>query len=387
LRLGTGLTSTISALAFFAVAACSDDPASPTTASALISVSTVGEDVDRNGYELVVSDGRTVAIPVPDTTIRIELARGPKSLRINGIARNCRAPTNPVQVSITGSESRISITVTCETRQIAYTDDRDGDYEIYVSGLNGHPATQLTNNTAFDGIPSWSPDGERIAFASERDGASEIYVMNADGSAVQRLTHDTIRDVTPRWSPDGTRILFQSYRAGASQLFVMRGDGSDVRQITFAPDTAGRAAWSADGSLIGYSVWRGPNVGNYIYTVRPDGTEKRQITFARPLDAYPRQDLDPAWSPDGKRIAFTNNANIYPELSVMNADGTDFVQLSHDGANGFVIGPVWSLDGKRIAYMRHYAGINSIWLWDVAANTAKPFVSGPKSVSGVSWRP
>jgi TolB protein len=167
----------------------------------------------------------------------------------------------------------------------------------------------------------------------------------------------------------------------------MGGDGSDVRQITFAPDTAGRAAWSADGSLIGYSVWRGPNVGNYIYTVRPDGTEKRQITFARPLDAYPRQDLDPAWSPDGKRIAFTNNANVYPELSVMNPDGTDFVQLSHDGANGFVIGPVWSLDGKRIAYTRHYAGVNSIWLWDLATNTAKPFVSGPKSVFGVSWRP
>src|SRR5581483_3533018 len=61
-------------------------------------------------------------------------------------------------------------------------DNPTGDYEILVMNPDGTGIKQVTNNTAFDGDPAWSPDGKQIAFTSKRDGNLEIYTMNADGS-------------------------------------------------------------------------------------------------------------------------------------------------------------------------------------------------------------
>ena len=67
--------------------------------------------------------------------------------------------------------------------RIAFTSDRNGDYEIFVMNADGTDVRQLTNNYGTnDWCPSWSPDGGRIAFGSGRDGGSKIFVMNADGT-------------------------------------------------------------------------------------------------------------------------------------------------------------------------------------------------------------
>ena len=76
------------------------------------------------------------------------------------------------------------------------------------------------------------PGGSRIAFNSSRDGDFEIFVMDADGSNVRQLTNNSFFDAIPSWSPDGTNIVFQSDRDGDSEVFVMDADGSNVRQLT-----------------------------------------------------------------------------------------------------------------------------------------------------------
>ena len=98
--------------------------------------------------------------------------------------------------------------------KIAFRSDRDGNGEIYVMNADGTNQTRLTNNSAEDIWPSWSPDGTKIAFMSDRDGNGEIYVMNADGTNQTRLTNNSATEYCPSWSPDGTKIVFMSNRDG-----------------------------------------------------------------------------------------------------------------------------------------------------------------------------
>lgn len=80
--------------------------------------------------------------------------------------------------------------------------------EVFVANADGSDARNLTNHPAFDGWPSWSPDGTRIAFASNRNAAYQIWVMNADGSAPRLVANTEGRATSPQWSRDGRKIYF-----------------------------------------------------------------------------------------------------------------------------------------------------------------------------------
>ena len=108
--------------------------------------------------------------------------------------------------------------------QIAFSSDRDGNFEIYVMDTDGKNQRRLTNSLRDDRSPSWSPDGQRIAFTSSgknRSGVGghppivvgelpHIYVMDADGKNQQRLTNNPFAEWEPSWAPDGQRIVFTS---------------------------------------------------------------------------------------------------------------------------------------------------------------------------------
>src|SRR5205085_7851288 len=93
--------------------------------------------------------------------------------------------------------------------KIAFTSNRDGNFEIYAMNSDGTGQTRLTTNQSIDSDPAFSPDGNRIAFRRLRDGSAEIYLMNSDGSNQTRLTNSPGNDnIRPAWSPDGTKIAF-----------------------------------------------------------------------------------------------------------------------------------------------------------------------------------
>lgn len=80
--------------------------------------------------------------------------------------------------------------------------------EVFIANSDGSGARNLTNHQAFDGWPSWSPDGKRIAFASNRNSSYQIFTMDPDGSDVRLLANTDGRATAPKWSIDGKRIYF-----------------------------------------------------------------------------------------------------------------------------------------------------------------------------------
>src|SRR2546428_12447631 len=106
-----------------------------------------------------------------------------------------------------------SAAITVVPPALAFTTNRDGNDEIYVTDASGTDVLNLTNNPAHDDWPSWSPDGSKIAFHSDRDGNWEIYVMNADGTGAVNVTNNPAwDDVAPRWSPGGTKAALTPRR-------------------------------------------------------------------------------------------------------------------------------------------------------------------------------
>lgn len=231
-----------------------------------------------------------------------------------------------------------------------YTMNPDGSDEVDLTkGEFGSESNELN--------PAWSPDGKRIAFASDREGRDDsIYVMNADGTGLRKLTGGIANTESPRWSPDGKKI---AYTAADEEehyaLSAMNSDGSNVTTIRKGPSPGfiGMADWSPDGSRIVFMVdesYTGGEIDTYV--MNADGRCVEQLTDVSGDDSGAR------WSPDGERILFGSNRNgggIY----LMNPDGTDQMRIlkTPPGESGLdTFRPAWSPDGKKIAWTGKYEG-------------------------------
>jgi TolB protein len=101
-------------------------------------------------------------------------------------------------------------------KTLAFTGQRDGDFDIYTIPVTGGQETRLTTAKGLDDGPEYSPDGEYIYFSSERTGSMQIWRMKADGSAQEQVLSDETNDWFPHISPDGKWMVFLSYEKGVS---------------------------------------------------------------------------------------------------------------------------------------------------------------------------
>ena len=279
--------------------------------------------------------------------------------------------------------------------RIAFSSDRDRNYEIYLMDDDGKNQQNLTNHPDRDSVPSWSPDGKRIAFTSERDGSDEIYVMDADGGNQQNLTNHPGRDYSPSWSPDGKRIAFVSDRDRfldihgfpTSEIYVMDADGENPQNLTNNRHDDRSPSWSPDGKRIVFLSYRdGHFIGDFelitseIYVMDVDGGNQQRLTENR------KNDESPSWSPDGTRIVFSADRKgdfVNSEIYVMDADGGNLQRLTEnrddDGA------PSWSPNGERIAFVSHRDGNPEIYVMDADGGNLQNLTNNPHSDYGPAW--
>ena len=230
---------------------------------------------------------------------------------------------------------------------LLFSSDRDGNSEIYLLESGQTEWRNLTNDPAQDNWPEWSPDGTRIAFQSMRSGNLDIWLMNADGSDLVQLTDDPAHDYLPTWAPDGERIVFASWRAGPDDStsvvhhYTMNADGSDQTRIPGdPPGTSTPAMLSPDGETILLSRKLSTD-GADVCLVGPDGRLLRRLTDD------PAHDGAPAFSPDGRRVAYYADRGMQSSLWVIDVDGSGARVLREEGRNWY---PRWSPDGEWIVY-------------------------------------
>jgi Tol biopolymer transport system component len=268
-------------------------------------------------------------------------------------------------------------------------------YELVASDAKGQVVRVLAGGSERDRLrpalferAAWSPDGSRLAFTAElgrlASFARDIYVIRADGSGLRRLTSGG-RSFHPLWAPDGQRIFFARRRKGRSDaltesdarrlasasIWSTRPDGSDERQMTrlvtgrsdlpesFSPDGATLAVTRADFVEIDQEG-RAANTAE-VWVMRPDGSNARRLAD---------RSADPAFSPDGGRIAFASDRAGNGELSygdrvfyanelyVMDADGSNQRRLTRTKHLN-ELQPSWLPSGARIAYQRGKAFDNA----------------------------
>ncbi len=240
--------------------------------------------------------------------------------------------------------------------------------------------------------PQISPDGRRVAFvvttlSEEKDQyLSQIWMVETAGGEPRRFTAGPKRDTAPRWSPDGTRLAFISERdrQPKAQLYVMPADGGEPTRLTDLKHGVADPVWSPDGTHLACIArvggWQEPereeerqeskparvitalkyqaNGEGFIYDRRPhifviavDGGEARQLTEGDFADA------DPAWSPDGRLLAFTSARHAdrdYDNASdiwVVPIQGGEPRRVTDTA--GPVGQPTFSPDGRTIAYLGH----------------------------------
>ncbi len=262
----------------------------------------------------------------------------------------------------------------------AYGGSGNTSVEIFTINPDGTGQTRLTNNSSSDRFPAWSPDGAQLAFESDRDGGTyNIFRMLADGSAQEQLTNSSypIANSDPAWSPDGQSIAFVTNREGAVEIWKMSANGSNPVRLTVGEpyntnssnpvySASREPAWSPDGSKIAFSSYRNGNFNLDIYVMNADGSNPVRLT------TNSADDFSPAWSPDGSKIAFSSMRDGNGEIYLMNADGSNQVNITNfpAGSDG---GATWSPDGSKIAFSRlenFFNSFSELYVMNAAGGSA-----------------
>ncbi|KAA1421584.1 hypothetical protein F0U44_04695 [Nocardioides humilatus] len=268
-------------------------------------------------------------------TRRIVAGALPLATALSGAFLATAAPTHAAPSAPTASLAGATNGV------IAFSDDRDGNREIYTVHADGTGITRLTNDAAPDVQPRWSPNGRQIAYLH----ASQLWVMDADGTDAHQVT-GYADDAQLSWSPDGTRLAY----AKNGSIWVVDADGTDAHVVVVqvnpgysleSPD------WSPNGNRIAYLRGTGPGAAT-VHSVRPDGTGDVEVSAS--FGHTPR------WSPDGKQIAFEELGLTVQTPGVDDADRVYFLQ----GSDGILRGLTWSPDQTRFAFAQN-AWTGSTW--------------------------
>ncbi len=295
---------------------------------------------------------------------------------------------NMMQITFQTEGASFDPDVSPDGRQIVFASTMHRETaDLYVKSAMGKTVTQLTTDPAEDVMPSISPTGQEIAFASNRSGNWDVYVMPMEGGPAVQLTSDSDHELHPTWSPDGSRLVYCKFgtQSGRWEIWTVDLTMPGVKQFL---EYGVFPVWSPDlasGKILFQRARQRGSRFHSIWTIDYAGGEASQLTEI--VSAANAAVINPAWSPDGRRIVFVTviepdaQPGDHPTESdvwVVNVDGTNRTKLTASEFANYQ--PVWSIDGT-VYFISDRSGVDNIWAV-TTGRMLKATGEAPRSASG-----
>jgi Tol biopolymer transport system component len=315
-----------------------DDPATAMTGSMQVHVLTTGIDIDEDGYVITVEGAASRELTTTGTVTYAALEAGDYEVALTGLAGNCAVMgSNPRGVSVVAGDTAMadfSVACTAITGAIAVRTVTTGaslDADGYTFTVDDSVEQPIAIRDFYP-LPPLEPGDHEVTLTGvapncEVDGATTRTIELAAGATV-RETFEVTCAFVPR------PVAFSSDRGDNVDVYAMHADGMGLVRLTSGPLRDEQPAWSPDGAKIALS-----RSGVGLTIMEAGGSSPVSLT-----DGF---DAEPAWSPDGAWIAFTREETGWFDffIWVVRADGTDPARI--DSLGGFQ--PAWSPDGSKIA--------------------------------------
>jgi Tol biopolymer transport system component len=268
---------------------------------------------------------------------------------------------------------------------------RPDHYQLFTIRADGSGAKQITHLLNV-GNPDWSPNGKAIVAEVESKSGAGITLLSPTGTVIHNLTPKGEQG-QPSFSPDGKWIVYErDIASGNNGVWLMRSNGTALRRVTRNPFRGGDCGcdtdpnFSPDGKLISFVRIKQGDQLQALFVVRPNGTGLRQLT-PYSWEVAIKHD----WSPDGKLILLTTNADfVIPgasaNLVTIRPDGsgkTALTQFTGGSKNGFA--GSFSPDGKKVVFRLEEGDRYSLAVMDLQTRVVTNLKTGPDKPRFIDW--
>lgn len=249
-----------------------------------------------------------------------------------------------------------------------FASDRGGNKfkEIYVMDWDGANVEKITNHKSVALSPAWSPDASKVAYtafvqrAKTKTRNADMFIYELASGKRWLTSFQKGINSGSNFDTKSKNIYLTISQSGSPDIYKITPDGEEVARLTNGPRGAMNVepAVSPDGRKIAFSSDRSGNP--MVYVMDADGSNVKRITFAGKYNATP------SWSPDGKRLTFAGWSDDHFDIFTVNADGTDMVRItSSKKPNGKWANnetPVYSADGRWLMYTSNRTGNYQIYI-------------------------